>query len=465
VSKEPRISSQNLAVATARLVAGSCALMILLGTVLLLLPGVTRPGQSLGFLDALFTSTSAVCVTGLVVRDTALTFTPAGQWILLALIQLGGLGYMTFASVVVLAMGRALGLRERMQLLHSYEQPSLQAVPSIARNIVLVTLLAETVGALLLTGYFVSRRLFSPDEALSRAVFQSVSAYCNAGFDLMGEIHGPFASLTAYVGDVPVNLVTIGLLVTGGLGFPALANLWLAPRTRHLSVHTKLVLGTSFALLVIGTALILALEWNSARTLAPLPPGTRVLAAFFQSASARTAGFNTLAIDQLRSATAFVIGFLMFVGAAPGGTGGGVKVTTAAILAAAVWASIVGRHEPSLFYRRISVEIVLRALALLLISAAFVVIVTLLLTVTEPPALKQAGITDNVFMRIQFEALSAFGTVGLTMGITPHLSAVGKALILLSMFVGRVGPLTLAVGLAARPVPPLQYPEERVWVG
>jgi trk system potassium uptake protein TrkH len=210
---------------------------------------------------------------------------------------------------------------------------------------------------------------------------------------------------------------------------------------------------------------ILVLEWTNRETLGPLPPASRGLAAFFQSATARTAGFNTLPIDQMRSSTLLVIGFLMFVGAAPGGTAGGLKVTTLAVLAAAAWASIQGRPEPSVFGRRIGTEIVLRALALLLLAAGFVVGVTLALTVTEPEVLKRAGITTNVFVRLQFEVLSAFGTVGLSTGITPALSAYGKALIILTMFVGRVGPLTLAVALAARPSAAIRYPREQVWVG
>jgi trk system potassium uptake protein TrkH len=488
-----RPPSAELAVGTARVVAGSFLLAILMGTFLLLLPGATRPGVSLAPLDALFTATSAVCVTGLAVRDTATTFTATGHWILLGLIQFGGLGYMTCATVVVLASGRALGLRERLQLFHSYEQPSLSAVPQIARLIVFAALAAEGIGTLLVALALARHGEGFTSEVLFRALFHAVSAYCNAGFDLFGAEHGPFSSLTAFATDVPLNLLTTLLFVLGGLGFPVLAGLWVLARARlpgrlapdpaaiphlnplgvlpptpaapRISLHTRLVLLTSAVLLVAGTLLILALEWTNRKTLGALPPVSWGLAAFFQSASARTAGFNTLPIDQLRSSTLLVMGFLMFVGAAPGGTGGGVKVTTLAVLAAAAWASIQGRPEPGVYGRRIETEVVLRALALLLLAAGFVVAVTLALTVTEPEALKARGITTNVFVRLQFEVLSAFGTVGLSAGITPALSAYGKVLIILTMFVGRVGPLTLAVALAARPAAGIRYPREQVWVG
>lgn len=466
---------------------------IVVGTFLLMLPGVTRPGQSLSLLDALFTATSAVCVTGLVVRDTGTTFTPLGQWILLGLIQFGGLGYMTCTTVIVLASGRALGIRERLQLFHSYEQPSLRAVPRIARAIVFIALAAEGIGALLLAWHFSARLGFSLPDALYHGLFHAISSYCNAGFDITGPRDGPFASLTRYATDVPVNVITMLLLILGGLGYPALANLgsvyrprwrWfgeerLAP-IRHLnplgvppptpprprlSLHTRLVLVTSMALLLAGAFMVLVLEWDNPNTLGKLPWEARGLAALFQSATARTAGFNTLDFDKMRSSTLFVIGFLMFIGAAPGGTGGGLKVTTLAVLATAMWSTIQGRGDPHVFGRRITGEIVFRALTLLLLAAGFVVAVTLALTVTEPEALRRGGITDNIFVRLQFEALSAFGTVGLSTGITPHLSAVGKSLIALSMFVGRVGPLTLAVALAARPSAPIQYPTEQVTVG
>jgi trk system potassium uptake protein TrkH len=480
-------------VATARLVAGSFLLAIVLGTALLLLPGVTRPGELLSPLDALFTATSAVCVTGLVVRDTGTAFTPAGQWIVLGLIQFGGLGYMTCATVVVLATGRALGLRERMQLFHSYEQPSLRAVPHVARMIVFAALAAEGIGALLIAAALARHQDGSFVELLFPALFHAVSAYCNAGFDLFGALHSPFASMTGFVSDVPLNLLIISLFVLGGLGYPALANLWALARDHlphrvvpdavarahlnplgvappsepapRLTLHTRLVLSTTLALLLAGTVMILVLEWTNKRTLGQLPWEARGLAAFFQSATARTAGFSTLAVDQMRSSTLLVIGFLMFVGAAPGGTAGGVKVTTLAILAAAAWASIQGQAEPSVYGRRVGIQVVMRALALLLLGVGFVVGVTLILTVTEPRALSAAGITTNLFVQIQFEVLSAFGTVGLSTGITPSLSPYGKALIILTMFVGRVGPLTLAVALAARRAVSIRYPQEQVWVG
>jgi trk system potassium uptake protein TrkH len=427
------------------------ALIILLGTTLLTLPAATVDGQGLPWLDALFTSTSATCVTGLVVVDTGTTFTLFGQLVILSLIQVGGLGFMTFATLFALIMKKRISLRERLLLQESLNQLSIEGVVRLAKMIIIFTAIAEAVGGVLLA------IRFAYDFPLGKAVyfgfFHAISNFNNAGFDLMGD----FSSLTRYVEDPLVNLVVCALITLGGIGFIVVSEVYDYRHTRRLSLHTKVVLVTSAALVCIGTFVIFLLEYNNPKTLQPLSAIGKVLASLYQSVTPRTAGSNTLNIPDLQQSTLFFIIILMFIGASPGSTGGGIKTTTFATLLGAVFAQIKGKEDVIFFRQRILSHMIYKSLTVTMSGLFIVIVVTMGLSITEPGA---------EFLMLLFEATSAFGTVGLSMGLTPSLSPMGKMLIALTMFAGRVGPLTIAYALAQRKQKEYyRYPKGKIMIG
>ncbi len=431
------------------LVAGFAAL-ILVGALFLALPISSRNGQAVPFIDALFTSTSAVCVTGLVTVDTHDQYSLFGQIVVLSLIQMGGLGIMVVSTLVFLVLGRRVTLRGRLLIQEAMNQLTLEGMVRLIRKVVLVTIVVEGIGASLLA------IRWSFDMGVVRGiyygVFHAVSGFCNAGFDLFGG----FRSLTGYRDDLLVNLVMSALIITGGLGFSVVTELVAHRKGSRYSLHTIIVVITTGILIAVGTAVILLLEANNPATLGGLGPAHKLLAAYFQAVTPRTAGFNTVPIGSLRSATLFFMILLMFIGASPGSTGGGIKTSTFATLLLAVRSVVRGKEDVEVFGRRIPQRVVQRALAIAMISLALVLSVTVVLS-----ALRQDGLLPSLF-----EVTSAFGTVGLSMGITPSLSVLGKILIILTMFSGRVGPLTVATAFASRlHSNAVRYPEERVMVG
>jgi trk system potassium uptake protein TrkH len=427
------------------------ALIILLGTILLTLPAATVDGRGLPWLDALFTSTSATCVTGLVVVDTGTTFTPFGQMVILSLIQVGGLGFMTFATFFALIMRKRISLRERLLLQESLNQVSIEGIVRLAKMIIIFTAIVEAIGGVLLA------IRFSYDFPLGKAIyfgfFHAISNFNNAGFDLMGD----FSSLTRYVEDPLVNLVVCTLITLGGIGFIVVSEVYEYRHTRRLSLHTKVVLVTSAALVFIGTFVIFLLEYNNPKTLQPLSAMGKVLASLYQSVTPRTAGSNTLNIPDLQQSTLFFIIILMFIGASPGSTGGGIKTTTFATLLGAVFAQIKGKEDVIFFRQRILSHMIYKSLTVTMSGLFIVILVTMGLSITEPGA---------EFLMLLFEATSAFGTVGLSMGLTPSLSPLGKMLIIFTMFAGRVGPLTIAYALAQRKQKEYyRYPKGKIMIG
>ncbi|MGH2436163.1 MAG: TrkH family potassium uptake protein [bacterium] len=423
------------------------ALIILAGTVLLSLPAAAADGQSTPFLTALFTATSATCVTGLVVVDTATHYSLFGELVILFLIQIGGLGYMTIATLMAMAVGRRVGLRERLILQESHNLYTVGGVVRFTRTVLLLTLAIEAIGAFLLTLRWAPQLGFA--RGAYYAIFHSISAFNNAGFDLMGG----FRSFTSFVGDVPVNVILLVLFILGGLGFTVLHGF---SSPKRLSLHAKIVLTTSAALIVLGTATLMLLEFSNAATLGRLPLGGRILAALFQAATPRTAGFNTIDIGQLRDPTLMLIVALMFIGASPGGTGGGIKTTTFVAPMAVILSMVRGRADPELFHRRLPPVVIFKAVTIALVAVAFVVTAGTLLSFVE-----QVDFIDALF-----EVVSAFGTVGLSTGITPVLSTVGRIIVIVTIFTGRVGLLTVAYALSRQHRPAnFRYPEERIYVG
>ena len=423
--------------------------LILSGVALLMTPYASKSGDSLRFVDALFTATSAVCVTGLVVVDTGTYFSVFGQSVILLLIQIGGLGVMTVATLVAVLSGKKINLKERLLIQEATNQLDLAGVVRLTLYIIRATLLVELVG-----GTILALRWFQ-DFGLKGIYFgywHAVSAFCNAGFDLFGE----YRSITGYVGDLTVNGVIASLIVVGGIGFPVVADLWNCRQTRRFSLHTKVVLTTTVLLIVLGAGFIFVAEYGNAKTLSDLPPADKVMASLFQSVTARTAGYNTVDIGLLREGTLLATIFLMFVGASPSSMGGGVKTSTAAILFISLVGSVTGKRDPLAFGRQIPQQTVYKAFTIVTISVMLISLVTLTLSFTEAAPI----------FSLLFEVTSAFGTVGLSTGITPKLSDAGKVLITLTMFAGRVGTLTLLMALALRPRKErLKYPEGKIVIG
>ena len=435
-------------------------MVIAIGTLLLSFP-FAHAGAPVSVLDALFTAASAVCVTGLTVVDTGSRFSAAGQAVVLALIQVGGLGLMTFSVFVGVVLGRKVAFTDRMVIQDSMHHTPKAGVRRLVRYVLTFTLAVETAGAFVLWLRF--RGQFPAGEAAWQSVFHSVSAFCNAGFGLLPD------NLVRYRGDLLVNLAITGLIVVGGLGFLVNMELWDGARARlrgrrsPLTLHCKLALLVTVALLALGTVVFLLLEWGN--VLRGLPPGERLLAAWFQSVTPRTAGFNTVDYGQVGSDTLFFTIFLMFVGASPGSTGGGIKTTTFGLLFALVVARWRGRGRATVFCRTIPHAVMDRALLLALLAWALVSLAIGLLVFTETHGAPFAA-AEPRFVALMFEAVSAFGTVGLSTGITASLGAGSKLVLVALMFVGRVGPLTLVLAVGPRQERGrFRYAEENVMVG
>ncbi|WP_374043755.1 TrkH family potassium uptake protein [uncultured Paenibacillus sp.] len=425
-------------------------LIILLGSVLLMLPIANVTGKSLPYIDALFTATSATCVTGLVVRDTGTFFTPFGQIIIMLLIQVGGLGFMTMATLFSLVFKRKISLKDRLILQEAMNQNTMEGIVRLIRKVLMYSLVIESCGALL----FAVRWAF--DMPLGRAIyfgiFHAVSLFNNGGFDLFGD----YRSLTQYVSDPMTNFVALTLIISGGLGFIVLSDLIEYRKRRKLSLHSKVVLSMTAMLLVVGTLVIFIFEYTNSRTLEPLDMGTKIMSSFFQSATPRTAGANTLDIGAMRQASQFFIIILMFIGASPSSTGGGIKTTTFTILVGAVISMIRGRTDLDLFRYRLAQERIFKAVTITMLALFLVIAVAMVLSTTE----------DASFLTILFESTSAFGTVGLSMGLTGDLTTFGKAVISFTMFAGRLGMLTLAYALGPKKGKDLyRHPEGKIIIG
>ena len=439
---------------TTRIISLGFAAVILLGSVLLALPIASRTGESIGYFNALFTATSSVCVTGLVVVDTGTTFSSFGHGVLLALIQTGGLGFMTIATLLFMLAGKRITLRERLVIQESMSESGPSGMVQLIRWVAGMTFAFEGIGAALLAFRFVPQ--FGWGKGLFYSVFHAVSAFCNAGFDLMGN----YSSLTSYCADPLVNFTVMALIVSGGLGFGVWRDMFACRGSfRKMKVHTRLVLIASAALIVLGAAFMAALEWVNPDTLGNLNPLEKIQAAFFQSITMRTAGFNTVDLGAMHTGTKFLSGIWMFIGAAPASTGGGVKVTTIALLGLLVYSVARGREECVIFRRTMPRALIQRAVVIAMISFTIVAADIFLLTIAEPG-------TD--FIDIVFEVFSAFGTAGVTSAGTPGFGRFAHIVLMISMFIGRVGPLTLALALArkqARGGEKLRYPEDKVLVG
>ena len=427
--------------------------IIALGTVLLMMPFSTV--SSISAVDAVFTSTSAVCVTGLIVKDTPRDFTLAGQIIIMLLIQLGGLGYMTSATIISLVIGKKIGLGERLIMKEALNMLNLEGIVRFTKAVLFMTLLFECAGTV-----FLSFR-FMDDHALPEAVyyglFHSISAFNNAGFSLFSD------NLMHYRGDLVVNAVIAILIVVGGIGFIVVSDLYnyWQKKVFRVSLHTRIVLLTTAFLILAGMLLIYFFEHANPDTFQNLPLREKVLAACFASISPRTAGFNTIDYSSMKIETLFLTIILMFIGASPGGTGGGVKTTIFAVVLASMISITRSMKDTVIFKRRIPMETVSKSHLLVVLGLFFVIIMSLIVIRLE----------DTTYLRSMFEVTSAFGTVGLSVGdggsrsLSALFSPLGKLLISFAMFAGRLGPLTLVIAVISKKEETFRYPEGNVVIG
>ncbi|KQX64898.1 TrkH family potassium uptake protein [Paenibacillus sp. Root444D2] len=428
--------------------------IILIGAVLLWLPisyiGVGR----LSFIDALFMATSATCVTGLSVINAGAHLSAFGEIVLILLVQIGGLGFMTMSTLIALVLRRRISFQERLILQEAMNHHSTEGIVRLIRKVLIYALYIELAGALL----FALRWSFEMPigQALYFGIFHSISIFNNAGFDLFGGIPNRLGSLMHYVEDPYINIVSMLLIILGGIGFIVISDLLTFPKNRKLTLHSKVVLTASAALIVVGTLVVFVFEFTNSLTLQPLSTVGKTLSAMLQSVSSRSAGVNTVDIASMRQATQFFIIIMMFIGAAPGSSGGGIKVTTFVILVGAVYAMVRGREEIVLFHRRISKDRIYKAITFTLLSFILIVLSTMILSITE----------NFHFLGILFEVTSAYATAGMSVGLTSQLSGFGKVFIIILMFVGRLGPVTLAYTLSPLPKKePYRYPEGKITIG
>lgn len=421
------------------------------GTGLLLLPAATAPGEQTDFIHALFTATSALCVTGLTVVDTGSHFSVFGQVVILVLIQLGGFGVMTFATVVGLMVLGRLSLRSKLLAATEAKSLGLADLRSLILGIIKISLVIEAVLAVILALRFHLGYDMSLGDAIWHASFHAVSAFNNAGFALYSD------SMMGFVGDPVIGLPLCAAIILGGLGFPVIMQLRRRFRTPRLwSMHTRIVVWATSVLLVLGTGMILALEWSNPATLGPMSWLEKLLASFFQSVQTRTAGFNSVDISAMEPTTWLGMDVLMFIGGAPAGTAGGIKVTTVAVLLFIVFTELRGDAAVNIFGKRLSRAVHRQAIAVVLLAGSLVVVVTGALMHLSGLPLDQ----------VLFETVSAFSTVGLSTGITAELPMLGQLMLVLLMFIGRVGPITFASALALRERRTLyELPKERPIIG
>lgn len=434
-----------------QILAVGFATVILIGAILLNLPIASQDRSRTPFIDCLFVSTSATCVTGLVTVDTGTHWSYFGKTVIMFLIEIGGLGFMSFATLIALLLGKRITLKERLVMQEALNSFSLQGLVKMAKYVLIFTFSIQLAGALLLSTQFIPE--FGLVKGIYYSVFHSISAFCNAGFDLMGE----FRSLTPYA-DNTVIIITIGsLIIIGGLGFYVWQEIYNFKGLRKLSLHSKVALSVTAFLLVTGTILMFIFESNNPGTMKNMSFKGKVLSSFFAAVTPRTAGFNSISTSDMTNAGVFLTIILMFIGGAPGSTAGGIKITTAGVLAMTVISIVKGREDTEIYKKRLAKDTVYKSLSITIIALVLIITVIMLLSLTEPSASLEY---------ILYEATSAFGTVGMSLGLTTELSFAGKIIVAFTMYCGRLGPLTVFLALANRVNSnKIKYPEDKILVG
>lgn len=424
--------------------------VILIGAILLMMPFSSKSGNFTSFIDALFTSTSAVCVTGLAVFTTSEYWSSIGKTIIIILIQFGGLGVMTVASMGAIAIGRRVSLKSRLAMKDSLNESGISGVVRLTKQIILLTFFIEALGAFFLSFTFVKE--FGYVKGILYSIFHSISAFCNAGFDLIGS-----ASLAPYRLNLNVNLSITFLIIFGGIGFGVIVDMFTFKKKKKF-LHTKFVIAITLLLIISGFLLFFLIEFNNEKTLGNYGLVDKVKIAYFQSVTTRTAGFSTIDQANLKDTSLIITNILMFIGGSPGSTAGGIKTTTIGVLIIATFSIIRGSNDINLFKKRLTRDLVVKAVTVFFIALTVVFTSIILLTITDP---------HIPLGKIVFESVSAFATVGLSTGITSSLSELGRIIISITMFFGRVGPLTiiLAVATNSESTNLIKYAEGRINIG
>lgn len=443
--------TKNIKLNPVQILALGFALVIFTGAVLLTLPIASADGTSTNFIDSLFTSTSAVCVTGLVTVDTGTHWSYFGKTVIMFLIEIGGLGFMSFATLFALLLGKKITLRERLVLQEAMNTFNIQGLVKMAKYVLVFTFSVQIIGALLLSTQFI------PDYGLGKgiyfSIFHAVSGFCNAGFDLIGN----FSSLTSYAENPVIILTIASLIAIGGLGFSVWLEIYNYRGLKKLSLHARVAIIMTISLIVGGAILMFLFEFNNPGTMKNMSFKGKILSSIFASVTPRTAGFNSISTADMSMAGRFLTIILMFIGGSPGSTAGGIKTTTAAILLMTIVSIIKGREDTEISKKKIPKDLVYKAFALSTLALTLVIGVTMILSITEVGA---------SFEYILYEVTSAFGTVGITLGLTTKLSFIGKILIILTMYCGRVGPMTVILALAnKKSSSSIKYPEDKILVG
>ncbi len=430
--------------------------VILLGTIILILPISSRSGQFTNILTAGFTAVSATCVTGLIVVDTAVYWSIFGQIVILCLIQIGGLGFMTIAVQLSILIKRSITPKERMLVAMSYNLSSFDKTTELMKRIIYGTVIFEFIGAVILSTRFIPD--FGIKQGIYKSVFHSVSAFCNAGFDIMGTVNSPYVSMSNYATDPVVNVTIMILIIMGGIGFLVWSDMQnLIKKKSRISVYSKLVLSITSILIVSGALFIIFLEWNGS-AFAEFNSPQKIMAGFFQSVTCRTAGFATVDNSLFSQSTQVICIFLMFIGGASGSTAGGVKVVTMGILVYTIISVLRGKKETIIFRRKISNDNFVRATTLILIQLVVIFI----------GSFSIASLMNEDFVSTMFEGVSAISTVGLSLGITPLLDSASKIILMFMMYFGRVGILTVAYSLMLKQSESsalISYPNANLLIG
>ena len=438
-----------------KILALGFATVIFTGATLLSMPFSSASGQFTNFLDCLFTSTSAVCVTGLVTLDTGIYWSMAGKTIIMLLIEIGGLGFMAMSTIFALVLRKKITLKDRLVMQEAYNTFNLQGIISHVRYMLLFTLVVQGIAALILMTQFIP--LEGVGMGIYYGIFHSISAFCNAGFDLLGN----FTSLTVFNENKVVLMTVASLINIGGLGYlvwrELIGTLSKKKKLKDISLHAKVVLTLSIIFVVGGTLSFLIFEWNNPDTMKDMSFGNKLVNSYFSATTPRTAGFNSISNSGMSPASKLITMAYMFIGGSPGGTAGGIKTTTFGIIIFTLITVLKGRSDVEIYKKKLSQSTVYKAIAIFFLGMIIVVIGVMILSINEKSA---------TFEQIVYEVLSAFGTVGLTMGITPNLQSISKVTIICIMYMGRVGPLTVMLALSNKHEKiNIKYPEGKLLIG
>ncbi|WP_186430432.1 TrkH family potassium uptake protein [Clostridium sp. BSD9I1] len=443
--------AKNVKLIPVRILAIGFAIVIFIGAILLSLPISSADGRGTAFIDSLFTSTSAVCVTGLVTLDTGTHWNYFGKTVILLLIEIGGLGFMSFAALIALILGRKITLSERLVMQEAINSSNLEGIVKMVKYILGFTFSIQFMGALLLSTQFI--HIYGLGKGIYYSVFHSVSAFCNAGFDLMGG----FTSLTSFSENAVVIFTIAVLIIIGGLGFSVWTEIYNYRSINKLSLHTKIVIVTTTALLSAGWILMMLFEFSNPDTLGAMSLKGKLVNSLFASVTPRTAGFNSISTSDMTMPGRFLTTILMFIGGSSGSTAGGIKTTTFSIIVLSIISAIKGKDDTEVFQKRIAGDIVRKSFVITTLASTLIVVVTMLLSISE---------VGQSFEYIFYEVTSAFGTVGLSLGLTTKLSSIGKLILIFTMYSGRLGPLTVALAFTkVKRNNQIRYPEDKILVG